>query len=70
LPMVVGSEKFEIEIRFRRCWRRICVGHVLWSKLSEAWRSRFISETSTPPPQIRSFNHTPPLFASPIQDFE
>jgi hypothetical protein len=66
LPMVVGSEKFEIEIRFRRCWRRICVGHVLWSKLSEAWRSPL----RLPLHLLRSFNHTPPLFASPIQDFE
>jgi len=31
-------EKFEIGFRIRR---RICVGHVLRSKLSEAWRSRF-----------------------------
>jgi hypothetical protein len=68
LSMVVGSEKFEIEIRFRRCWRRICVGHVLWSKLSEAWRSRFTSDTSTPPPEILQSYFT--AFASPIQDFE
>jgi hypothetical protein len=34
-----GERKVRDRIGFRRCWRRICVGHVLWSMLSEAWRS-------------------------------